>query len=47
LIKIVKPQLTEKTYWIGFANLYLNNPQKALLEFELVESEYKNFGGFI
>jgi tetratricopeptide (TPR) repeat protein len=46
LIKIVKPQLTEKIYWIGFANLYLNNPQKALLDFELVESEYQNFGGF-
>jgi len=46
LIRIVKPQLTEKTYWTGFAYLYLNNPQKALLEFDLVESEYQNFGGF-
>lgn len=46
MIKIVKPQLTQKTYWIGFANLYLNNPQKALLEFDSVESEYQNFGGF-
>ncbi|MCL3781031.1 tetratricopeptide repeat protein [Prolixibacteraceae bacterium JC049] len=46
LVRIVKPQLTEKTYWTGFAYLYLDNPQKALLEFELVESEYQKCGGF-
>ncbi len=42
LIKIIKPQLLEKTYWIGFANLYLSNPQKALNEFDSIESDYKN-----
>jgi tetratricopeptide (TPR) repeat protein len=46
LIKIVKPQLTEKAYWTGFANVYLNNPQKALYEFDSIESEYQNFSGF-
>lgn len=46
LVKIVKPQLTEKTYWTGFAYFYLNNPQKALMEFETIESEYQNFSGF-
>jgi len=46
LIKIVKPQLTEKTYWTGFANVYLNNPQQALRDFDLIESEYQNFSGF-
>ncbi len=46
LIKIVKPQLIEKTYWTGFAYLYLNNPHKALLEFDLIESDYQNFSGF-
>jgi hypothetical protein len=30
LIKIVKPQLSEKTYWTGFANVYLNNPQAGI-----------------
>ena len=46
LIKIIKPQLTEKTYWTGFANVYLNNPQKALYKFDSIESEYHNFSGF-
>ncbi|WP_321290158.1 tetratricopeptide repeat protein [uncultured Sunxiuqinia sp.] len=46
LIKIIKPQLTEKTYWTGFANVYLNNPQKALHEFDSIELEYQNFSGF-
>lgn len=46
LVKIVKPQLIEKTYWIGFANIYLNNPQRALQEFDSIESEYDNFSGF-
>jgi len=46
LVKIVKPQLAEKIYWNGFANVYLKKPQKALQEFELIESEYQNFSGF-
>lgn len=45
-VKIVKSQLTEKTYWTGFANLYLNNPKKALQEFGSIESEYLHFSGF-
>lgn len=46
LIKIIKPHLTEKTYWTGFANVYLNNPRQALRDFDLIESEYQNFSGF-
>ena len=46
LIKIIKPQLTEKIYWIGFANVYLNNSRKALQDFDSIESEYANFNGF-
>lgn len=46
LIKTIKPQITEKIYWIGFANVYLNNPKKALQDFESIESEYANFGEF-
>jgi tetratricopeptide (TPR) repeat protein len=45
-VKIIKPQLSEKTYWTGFANVYLNKPQKALQEFDSIESEYQNFSGF-
>jgi tetratricopeptide (TPR) repeat protein len=45
-IKTIKPQITEKTYWIGSANLYLNNPQKALQDFDSIESDYANFSGF-
>lgn len=46
-IKTIKPQVTEKIYWTGFANVYLNNPQKALEDFDSIESEeYANFGGF-
>jgi tetratricopeptide (TPR) repeat protein len=47
LIKIIKPQITEKIYWTGFANLYLNNYEKALQYFDSIESEYGDSSGFL
>ncbi len=46
LIKIIKPQLAESTYWTGFAYVYLNNPQQALQQFDSIESDYHDFSGF-
>jgi len=45
-VKIIKPQLSEKTYWTGCANVYLKKPQIALQEFDLIESDYQNFSEF-
>jgi len=46
LVKILRPQLSEKAYWIGFAYVYLKQPLKALQEFDSIESDYKDYSGF-
>ncbi len=45
-IRLVKPQLTEKLYWRGVANLYLKESSLALADFNSIEAEYSNFAGF-
>jgi len=45
-IRLVKPQLTEKLYWRGVANLYLKKSNRALRDFDSIESDYSNFAGF-
>ena len=44
-IRIIKPHILEKTYWLGFANVYLNNPKFALECFNRVEKDFPDFSG--
>ncbi len=45
-VKIIKPHVLEKNYWVGVANVYLNRPQQALQVFSAIESAYQTSGGF-
>lgn len=46
-INIIKPHLNEKKYWLGFANLYLNRPEKALQYFDAVEEDSIELSGLL
>ncbi len=45
-IKIIKPHLAEKTFWLGVANVYIRQPKETLRLFHAIESEYQNSSDF-
>ncbi len=45
-IKIIKPHLAEKTFWLGVANVYIRQPKETLRLFHTIESEYQNSADF-